>query len=52
MRHTNHLRPPPRWEVIYKLEIEDSANYDTISQVPYSINNAANYAEGSFSRIG
>ena len=39
------------WELVYQLDIEDSANYDDDGDVPYSVDNSALIPDGSYSKV-
>lgn len=40
------------WKMVYQLDIEDDANYDEPSDIPYTIDNSESISDGSFRRVG
>ena len=39
------------WQTVYELDIEDSANYNVYADIPYTVDNSADFAIGGFRRI-
>ena len=50
--HAAPMFPESGFRLVYDLPIPEAANYDKTGSVPYSVNNAASIANGSFKRVG